>query len=56
MRTELGVDEEHACVCTLEAVVAAVGALGHPARDCEHALRVARKKVARVSRYRGKAR
>ena len=53
MRTELG-GSERSCVCTLEAVVAAVRALGHDPGGCEHALAVARKKVAVVSRYRGK--
>ena len=53
MRTELG-GSEGSCVCTIEAVVAAVSALGHDAEGCEHALAVARRKVAVVSRYRGK--
>ena len=54
MRTELG-GGDVTCVCTIEAVVAAVGELGMSPADCEHVLGIARRKVAAVARYRGKA-
>ena len=41
-------------VCTVEAVVGAVRALGHDRQACDHTLQLAKQKVEVIARYRGK--